>query len=218
MNKTMIDAILRTIFIIIIVFLGITSFSSNFANMISDLSFIDNAIENQTYMLERFQQARKEINNELDVLPETPRKKTCLLHPGQEGKLMKHFLKEDIKPYFEFASYDLYSPYKVKPENSVQEMTNVQVTQQNLAEKMNLIDENTGMPLTNYQDEAQDEWAGLEVVPIKLTFTSKKDKMKDILQYFWEKLPYNLVRSSDFIIDNDTITGTIVFTFPLNEK
>lgn len=85
-------------------------------------------------------------------------------------------------------------------------------------EKLSNLDEN-GMPQDAYVDEgSEDNWEGLNILPIKITFSIKKENLTKILKYF-QDFPVNTIRAADFVFaENDLVNGTLVFTFPLNEE
>ncbi len=159
-----------------------------------------------------------------------------MLNVGQEGQLMSLFINENLQKVFKINTYDLYSPYTYKPEDfgtdndlskaepskaeSNQSMpSNTNSGSPNSENNIPQLDEN-GMPLNaSSEDIDTDDWEGLNILPVKLTFSTNPKYLSPILKNF-QQFPVNTVRAADFIYseDNKTVSGTLVFAFPLNEE
>lgn len=174
---------------------------------------IDNKMQDLTSL-------RTEIANykvQLAALPEksaTPQEKISLLSVGEEGQLMKLFLDKILEKGFKINTYDLFSSYHYKSEVSDQD-NNMPVQETAQPEALAQLDEN-GMPLNAYVEADEVEWPGVEVTPLKITFTARAEGMNTALKYFWN-LPANTIRAADFILDGNIIKGTMIFAFPMNE-
>jgi hypothetical protein len=63
------------------------------------------------------------------------------------------------------------------------------------------------------------EWAGVEIVPVKMTFTSTYRSFGRFSSEAVKNLPINAVRSMDLLLKNEGIVkGTLVMNFPVAES
>lgn len=207
MNKITANIAFLVILTIILVFLG----------KLFVISPIETKIDNKLQELSKIRMEAENLKNQLETLPEkpaTPQEKISLLSVGQEGQLMKLFLDKILEKGFKINTYDLFSSYHYKPE--LAETNNNMPTQEpEQPEALSQLDEN-GMPLNAYTETDENEWPGLEITPLKITFTARAEGMNTALKYFWN-LPANTLRAADFILDGNIIKGTMIFAFPMNE-
>lgn len=207
MNKITANIAFLVILTIILVFLG----------KLFVISPMETKIDNKMQELSRIRMEAENLKNQLNMLPEkptTPQEKISLLSVGQEGQLMKLFLDKILEKGFKINTYDLFSSYYYKPE--LAEANNNMPTQEpEQPEALSQLDEN-GMPLNAYTETDENEWPGLEITPLKITFTARAEGMNTALKYFWN-LPANTLRAADFILDGNIIKGTMIFAFPMNE-
>ncbi len=145
------------------------------------------------------------------------KEKPMILSLGQESELMKLFYGNSVK-VLKVNTYDLLSPYLYKPEISESGMEVPQETPSDAVQQMPTLDEN-GMPIDAYASESDDnEWEGLEVTPLKITFSTTSSFMATFFKYM-TKFPVHTIRSADLIFnENGIIKGTLVLAFPLTEK
>ena len=211
MNKILTNIVFVVIAVIVIVVLGNLFFISN---LDTDIKQIESEIAIKRNDLEKL---RTELNNSSNE-KQNKNTNSRLVSIGQEGQIMKLFLDSNkSKSPIAINTYDLFSSYYYKPENtndnSNEEMKQPQ--QDNSVEKTPLLDEN-GMPVGAYaQDE--DDWQGVEITPIKITFKQDPKLMGATLKLL-QNLPVNAVRAADFVFDKNLIRGTLILAFPLNEQ
>ena len=207
MNKITANIAFMIILTIILVFLG----------KLFVLSPMDNKIDAKLQEISELSNQTESYKKQLDALPEKPatqQERISLLSIGQEGQLMKLFLDKILAKGFKVNTYDLFSSYYYKPELGEQSM-NMPAPEAAQPENLNQLDEN-GMPLNAYTETEEAEWPGLEVTPLKITFTARAEGMNTALKYFWN-LPANTIRAADFILEGSIIKGTMIFAFPMNE-
>ena len=209
MNKILTNVLFMIIAVIIIVVLGNLFFISNLDNKILqlelDIAEQRSKVENQKSEIENLSSEKTDSN--------APR----VLSIGEEGKIMKHFLDSDkFKSPLVINTYDLFASYFYKPENTDENDNNAANQQnQNNSENTPLLDDN-GMPVDAYA-ETDSEWKGIEILPIKITFSQKPEDMGKTLKLL-NSLPVNAVRTADFVFGKKLIRGTIILAFPLNEE
>ncbi len=210
MNKIITNTIFVFIAVIIFVVLGNMVFLLNIQQQLnkaeSDLLAKRQEIEVIKNSLENTATASQKISDNV------------VLSEGQEGQLMGIFINEYLQKHFKVKNYDLYSSYIYKPENPNNEISASNMSNSSLTletEKIPQLDEN-GMPVNAYQDSSNDEWSGLKVLPIKIAFVATSEQFCTILDYF-QQLPVNTIRLADLIMNDDVISGTLVFAFPLND-
>ena len=225
MNKIITNTLFMIIVIIIFVVLGNLLFLSNISMQIEKT---ENAISTKHTELDKLKKSLNDVASDSQRIDEN-----IVLTLGQEGQLMSLFINKSLQNYFKVSSYNLYSSYYFKPESS--ENNDLEISSNNIQSNFNpdqnsnqqsesstqngklpKLDEETGMPIGASSAEEEDNWKGLNIIPIKLTYLTKADHLKDLFKYF-ESLPVNAVRSADFIFEDDKVSGTLVFTFPLNE-
>ncbi len=207
MNKITANIAFLVILTIILVFLG----------KLFVISPMETKIDNKMQELSRIRMEAENLKSQLNTLPEkpaTPQEKISLLSVGQEGQLMKLFLDKILEKGFKINTYDLFSSYYYKPELA-EANNNMPVQEAAQPEALAQLDEN-GMPLNAYIETDENEWPGVEVTPLKITFTARAEGMNTALKYFWN-LPANAIRAADFILDGNIIKGTMIFAFPMNE-
>lgn len=208
MNKMITNIVFVIIAVIIFVIFGNMFFLIN----------VKQELNRTETELEARKQEIENINNRLEN-PITESQKisdNIVLNNRQEGQLMNLFINENLQKHFKVKSYDLYENYFYKPETQNDESLNsISTFNQETTEKLPELDEN-GMPLNAYTASDNSEWTGLRVLPIKMTFSATAEHFNTILGYF-QQLPVNTFRAADFIINQKTISGTLVFTFPIND-
>ena len=141
---------------------------------------------------------------------------------------MSLFINEGLQKYFNVNTYDLYSTYSYKPENLTNEQEfgnsnsnnsnmNTEGSNSNSQDKIPELDEN-GMPKdANADSDNGDDWEGLTVLPLKLTFSADQKHLTTIIDFF-QQFPVNTIRVADLIYNEDKVSGTFVFAFPINEN
>lgn len=210
MNRILVNTIFAIFLVFVVVVLGGHLFLSNYDIAIENVQI---ELNNKVAELENH---RKSLEN-MKEPDSSQNKRNPLLLAGQEGQLMKLFLNKNIEKNFKINSYDLYSPYFYKPESIAKELeSSSSPNKAPTPEELPDLDEN-GMPINAYKETDEEEWQGIETVPIKITFTARAEGMNPTLSYF-KNMPLNSIRAADFILDGRLIKGTLIFAFPLNES
>ena len=210
MNKILTNIIFMIIAVVIIVVLGNLFFIST---LDTELTQTESTISSKRIELEGL---RDKLNNMTNEKPNanSPR----LVSIGQEGQIMKLFISSNKaqSPIY-INTYDLFCSYFYKPEttNDISNNDNSSTKSENSVENTPMLDEN-GMPVGAYVQDG-DEWKGVEVTPIKITFRQEPKHMSSTLRLL-QSLPTNAVRAADFVFDKNLIRGTLVLAFPLNEQ
>ena len=221
MNKIATNTVFMLIAIITFVMLGDLFFLSNINIQINKTKA---DLDSKNNKLEKLKKSLSNIATDSQKL-----KENTILDLGAEGQLMKLIIDENLQTHFKICSYDLYSSYyykpetenniiekpEKKPETTTENKTDNETNNINSPENIPDLDEN-GMPL-NAATESDDNWQGLNIIPVKITFQTNQRDINTVLEHFQQTLPVNAVRSADLIFDDNKISGTYVFTFPLNE-
>ena len=218
MNKILSNMAFMIIAIIIFVVLGNLFFVSN---LNAEINNTEQIIIDQKAKLENIKKEFGDLSDEKPIEKNIPK----LVSIGQEGQIMKLFLDSPkTKSHISINSYDLYSSYYYKPEDSNKtDETPMPTTDsskednkgENKEENIPMLDEN-GMPINAYSQD-EDDWKGIEITPVKITFSVEPKNMYSTLKLL-EKLPVNAVRSADFVFKQNLIRATMTLTFPLNEQ
>ena len=230
MNKVITNIAFVIISLIVFVILGNLFFLSNLkfeiANQKSDLKRKQEELSNLQKKLSSVATDSQKINDNI------------VLNTGQEGQLMSLFINEGLQKYFNVNTYDLYNTYSYKPETLTNEQEfgnsnannsnknnskvnnsnkNTEGGKSNSENKLPELDDN-GMP-KDYNAELDniDDWKGLTVLPLKLTFSADQKHLTTIIDFF-QQFPVNTIRVADLIYNEDKVSGTFVFAFPINEN
>ncbi len=229
MNKVITNIAFVIISVIVFIILGNLFFISN----------LKIEIANKKTEIEKKQKNLANIEKSLNSVASDSQKinDNIILNIGQEGQLMPLFINEGLQKYFKVNTYDLYSTYTYKPDNLTNEQdfgksnansetsnseagnpkVNTESGNSDTNEKIPLLDEN-GMPIdANKDSDNDDNWEGLTILPLKLTFSANQKHLSTIIEFF-QQFPVNTVRAADFIYDGDQVSGTFVFAFPINEN
>lgn len=205
-----------------IVFAFILSIILVFFGQLFILSPIDRQLEEARTSLSQLQENQKAFSKQKeDLLKEIDEgKNQTLLFPEEEGQILGMFLNKKSCKGFKINSYEMFSSYFYKPEQNDNEDKYLENTESQL----NNADSNLyvlgadGMPITSKNELDNEEWPGVEITPVKITFTARtSDFVNNTMRYFWN-IPAHGIRAADFIFKNEIIKGTLFFTFPLNEK
>ncbi|MBQ3644924.1 MAG: hypothetical protein II961_10035 [Candidatus Riflebacteria bacterium] len=214
MNKILSNMAFMIVAIIVFVVLGNLFLVSK---LNAEIKKTEEDIVEQKINLDKIKKELGDLSDEKPIEKNTPK----LVSIGQEGQIMKLFLDTPkTKSHISINSYNLYSSYYFKPEddNKTEEppvQTSDNSNKDNKAENIPMLDEN-GMPVNAYtQDE--DDWKGIEITPVKITFSAEPKNMYSTLKLL-EKIPVNAVRAADFVFKQNLIRATMTLTFPLNEQ
>ncbi len=223
MNKVVTNTVFMLVAVIFFVVLGNLFVLSSLSMEINQK---EHTLESKNKELNDLQKSESNTASETQKIGEN-----IMLNVGQEGQLMSLFINENLQKVFKINTYDLYSPYTYKPEDfgTDNDLSKAEPSQSmpsntnggtpNSENNIPQLDEN-GMPLdASSGDIDTDDWEGLNILPVKLTFSTTPKYLSPILKNF-QQFPVNTVRAADFIYseDNKSVSGTLVFAFPLNEE
>lgn len=141
-------------------------------------------------------------------------KKSAFLIPGQEHTLLTSILA--CTGNLRIQNYELMKSYFVKSQDD-ESLYGSSSASFNTAEQLPELDDQ-GMPVGATMEE-DTEWPGVEIIPIKLSFSTTYRNLGKFFSKIDKNLPINVVRSMDVLIKDSAITkGTIVMLFPVTEK
>ena len=213
MNKILTNILFMIVAVVIIIVLGNLFFISN---LDSEIIQLESEIANKRTESDNLKNEIETLSSEKSS-SNTPK----VLSIGEEGQILKHFLdSEKSKSPILINTYDLFASYYYKPEslddNSENEIKSSKSSNSESSVENTPILDSNGMPVDSYTDN-DDEWKGIEILPIKITFKQKPEDMGKTLKML-HNLPVNAVRAADFVFDNKIIRGTMILAFPLKEQ
>lgn len=202
--------ILATLIVILVVF---------FLGRLMLLAGLQTEIQQAQNRLEQTSQTLAELNAEAEkvrvpALADKLPKSSKMLKPGEESTLLR-LLGSTAGKSFRLNSFDVIESFRIKPENSDESAMSSSGFGGG-SEELPQLDEQ-GMPV-GISTEENEEWPGVEVVPVKMTFSTTYRTIGKFLSEAGRNLPVNAVRSMDMMIrDGGLVRGTLVMTFPLTE-
>lgn len=214
MNRIATNVIGVVIAVIVVFFLGRLFFLSG-----SQTEIIQARLQ-----LEDSQKKYEQINAELARIKPTPEaeatgstKKTQkvekMLKPGEESSLLR-MISDLAGKSFRINSFDLIESFMLKPEAD-DEMASPGPGFSAVSQELPELDDQ-GMPVGAVADD--EEWPGVEIVPMKVTFSTTFRTLGKFLSDAGQSMPINSVRSLDLIMrDEGLVKGTLVLNFPLAE-
>lgn len=208
MNKLHINLLATIIVIVVFFFLGRLIFLAN----------AQNELQQSQDRLQQSTQILAERNADLEKLKKTvktdalPTNSNKILKPGEETSILR-FVIDNSGNSFKLNSFELLESFRVKPENQ-EDMSNNAKFSGN-SEELPELDEQ-GMPI-GMPVESDEEWPGIEIIPIRMTFSTTYLTLGSFLSEAATKLPMNAVRSMDLLLST-TVKGTLVMTFPVAEQ
>lgn len=208
MNKLHINLLATIIVIVVYFFLGRLIFLANAQN---ELEQGKERLQQSTLLL-------AERNAELEKLKKTvktdtlPTSSNKILKPGEETSILR-FILDNSGNSFKLNSFELLESFRVKTDS--EEDMNASAGFSGSSEVLPELDEQ-GMPI-GMAVESDEEWPGIEIIPIRMTFSTTYLTLGSLLSEAATKLPMNAVRSMDLLLST-TIKGTLVMTFPVAEQ
>ncbi len=135
-----------------------------------------------------------------------------LLTRGEEPVILRFFL-DKAERSFRLNGYELLESYRVKPEENSFSMQAPSAP----PEELQQLDEN-GMPV-GLSEEPDEEWPGVEVIPVRFSFSTTFRTLGMFLSEAGKGLPMHTVRSMDLVLKNTgVLRGTMVMAFPVAES
>ncbi len=163
--------------------------------------------ENESKLSAELEKLKKNIRNE-----PVENHNNRLIKPGEEPSVLQ-FILANAGGGFKLNNFELLPSFKIKP--SEDDSYNMPAMSDN-NENMPQLDEN-GNPVGMYE-ESDEEPAGVEVVPVRFTFTTTHRTLGAFLSEAAKKLPMNSVRQMDLLLkDTGTVKGTLTLNFPVAE-
>ncbi|HNX75046.1 MAG TPA: hypothetical protein PLM07_07635 [Candidatus Rifleibacterium sp.] len=138
-----------------------------------------------------------------------------LLKPAEEASLLR-VISDSAGKSFRINSFDLIESFMLKPELADEASGGSPAFTGNPEQLAPLDDQ--GMPIGSSSD-ADEEWPGIEIIPVRITFSSTFRTLGKFLSEAGQSLPLNTVRSLDIILrEEGLIKGTLVMNFPMAES
>ncbi len=157
--------------------------------------------------LEKYRkQARQEVKLE---------RSNRLLIPGQEYNLLQQIL--ECAGNMRIKDFAILPSYRVKNKDDEFMSDNYEVKNYNAGDELPQIDEQ-GNPVGMVTDD-DTEWPGVEIIPVKLSFTTTYRSLGQFFSQVLRSMPVNVVRSMDIMVKDSGISkGTVVLLFPVSDK
>ncbi|KAF1081537.1 MAG: hypothetical protein GQF41_2343 [Candidatus Rifleibacterium amylolyticum] len=192
-----------------------------FVGRIFLLADVQRQLEQSEGELEQYRTTQTEIDAEYEKLKErvknadVPLRSNKLLIAGQEASLLRSTLDLGGKS-LRLNSYAMLPSFRVKPAES-DSYSDSPAQSPGSPEEMPQLDDQ-GMPVGLAADD-DEEWPGVEVIPVKMTFTSTYRSFGKFLSDAGKNMPVNAVRSMDLLLKSDGIVkGTLIMNFPVAEN
>lgn len=175
-------------------------------------------LEQSEAQLEEYHAQHKFIETQLKSLQErlkgeeVPMRNNKLILPGKESSLLSSILELGGKS-LRLNSYAMLPSFRVKVEYEEQAVTQPSVISETLPQ---FDDQGVAIGVTDEDDE---EWPGVEIIPVRMTFTSTYRSFGKFLSEAGKSMPVSAVRSMDLLLKNDGIVkGTLIMNFPVAEN
>ncbi|MBU1108785.1 MAG: hypothetical protein KKB51_19065 [Candidatus Riflebacteria bacterium] len=174
-----------------------------------ELSQLEQYRTSQQTLEVEFEKLKNQIKKE-----DAPVRSNKLLLPGQEAALLRSILDLGGKS-LRLNSYSMLPSFKVKADDET-------MSSESPAQSFGAVEElpqldDQGMPI-GLEAEADEEWTGVEVLPVKLTFASTYRSFGKFLSEAGKSMPISAVRSMDLLLKADGIVkGTLIMNFPVAE-
>ncbi|EKD82674.1 MAG: hypothetical protein ACD_39C01157G0006 [uncultured bacterium] len=170
--------------------------------------------------LVQYQTNQKTLDAEYESLKsqvkntDVPVRSNKLVLPGQEASLLRSILDLGGKS-LRLNSYSMLPSFRAKAADE-------SMFTENPAENFGATEElpqldDQGMPV-GLAAESDEEWPGVEIIPVKLTFTSTYRSFGKFLSEVGKGMPISAVRSMDLLLKSEGIVkGTLIMNFPVAE-
>ncbi|MDD3145792.1 MAG: hypothetical protein PHD82_00700 [Candidatus Riflebacteria bacterium] len=216
MNRIATNVIGAVIAIVVVFFLGRLFFLTGLQNEINQARLqLEDGQKNYETINAELTRIKPTLDDEAASTPKKQQRTDKMLKPGEESSLLR-LVSETAGKSFRINSFDLIESFLLKPENPDDMGSSgggfAAATTQELPEL-----DDQGMPV-GIATEDDEEWPGVEIVPLKLTFSTTFRTIGKFLTDAGQTLPLNSVRSLDLILrDEGLVKGTLVLNFPLAE-
>lgn len=208
MNKLNTTIVSTLIVLIMFFFLGRLFF----------LAGIQKELEQSRNQLTLLRENESKLSAELEKLKKNLRNEPVenhsnrLIKPGEETSILQ-FILANAGGGFKLNNYELMPSFKVKP---AEDEADSMPAMNSGSETMPQLDEN-GNPVGMYE-ETDEEPAGVEIVPVRFTFSTTHRTLGAFLSETEKKLAMNAVRQMDLLLkDTGTVKGTLILNFPVAE-
>jgi hypothetical protein len=210
MNKVASSIIASVVVLSVVFFLGRLLLLSGLQKEIMQASNRLAQYEDNKNILEaKLNKWRKKINADPVKMPRSSK----ILLPGQEYQLLDSIIK--FSGNMKIQDFELMNSYFVK--NKDEEENMMSSASFNPGEELPQLDDQ-GMPV-GLSVEEDIEWPGVEIIPVKFTFTTTYRNLGKFFSEVTKNLPICTVRSMDLLLkDSGIAKGTLVVLFPVSEK
>ncbi|PKL42546.1 MAG: hypothetical protein CVV41_13415 [Candidatus Riflebacteria bacterium HGW-Riflebacteria-1] len=182
------------------------------------LANLQKQLEQSQSQLAQYQANQEAIEAEQEKLSaqikksDSPVRSNKLLLPGQEASLLRSILDLGGKS-LRLNSYAMLPTFRVKNADETMYSASPMAA---VSEELPQLDDQ-GMPV-GLATESDEEWPGVEIMPVKLTFTSTYRSFGKFLSEAGKLMPVSAVRSLDLLLKNEGIVkGTLIMNFPVAE-
>ncbi|PKL50449.1 MAG: hypothetical protein CVV42_02845 [Candidatus Riflebacteria bacterium HGW-Riflebacteria-2] len=163
----------------------------------------------QTTLEAEYEKLKNRVKNS-----EVPLRSNKLLIAGQEASLLRSVIDLGGKS-MRLNSYSMLPSFMVKPAEEESYTESPSQSTGNIGELPQLDEQ--GMPVGLAEED--EEWPGVEIIPVKMTFTSTYRSFGKFLSDAGKSMPVNSVRSMDLLMKSDGIVkGTLIMNFPVAEN
>jgi hypothetical protein len=207
MNKLNANILAAVIVVCVFFFLGRLMF---LANQQREIDAARDQLQSGTSQLAEFEAELERLKKAVKAENSISRGSNKLLQTGEEPSILR-FILDNSGSSFKLNSYELLESYRIKPELENEAAAGSQFS---TSEELPQLDDQ-GMPV-GMSDDSDEEWPGVEIIPVKMTFMTTYLTLGGFLSEANKKLPMNAVRSMDLLLKR-TVRGTLVMAFPVAE-
>ncbi|MEW6711653.1 MAG: hypothetical protein AB1403_17660 [Candidatus Riflebacteria bacterium] len=209
MNRLTTGIIVAIVVLSVLFFLGRLFFLSGVQREISQTrNRLEQLENNQANLDKELEKLRGKVTDQVKDA-----RNSSLLKPGMEFKLLNNIieLSGNLK-INDFAILPSYFHKSAEDQGSSEPSTSF-----NAVEELPQLDEQ-GMPIGAATDD-DTEWPGIEIVPVKFSFTTTFRNLGQFFSHIDSQMPINQIRSADIMLQDAYISrGTVVMLFPVAEK
>lgn len=210
MNKLTTSLLVSLVVVIVVFFLGrLVLLSGIQREIMQSQNRLDQLEDNKQTLETELSKLRNKVKEEI-----APQRSSTLLKAGSEHILLSSIIAHAGN--MKINQFELMPSYFVKnPEDEFGSSSNS--AQFGAGDELPQLDDQ-GMPVgASVEDDT--EWAGVEIVPVRFSFTTTFRNLGQFFSQIDKLMPINQIRSADILLQDSMITrGTVVMLFPVAEK
>ncbi len=209
MNRLTTSIIVAMVVLSVIFFLGRLFFLSGVQReILQTRNRLEQLEDNQATLEKELEKLRSRATDQLKDA-----RNSSLLKPGMEFKLLNNII--ELSGNLKINDFAILPSYFHK--NAEDQGGSETSTSFNAIQELPQLDEQ-GMPIGASTDD-DTEWPGVEIVPVKFSFTTTFRNLGQFFSKIDSQMPINQIRSADIILQDAYISrGTVVMLFPVAEK